>query len=169
MSLRWKNFTCISWLCCCCCFLLLLFAIFFIFNLNFNRNRQNIVTMKFQDTSCPPLAESVLSSSVEPQSLAVSVSSSLDVTAMTRRSTWSSTAIPVAQNPFSTSFTCRQRNALSSSKWTQMHLPSAFLRLSSLTSGLTWLIITLAQSRLAQLSWVPHVKGATGSQCVHVA
>ena len=63
--------------------------IFFILNLNFNHNRQNITTMKFQDASCPPLAESVLSTSVEPpsQSLAVSVSSSLDVTAMTRRST----------------------------------------------------------------------------------
>ena len=73
-----------------CCFLL----IFFIFVLNFNRNRQNInITMKFQDASCPQLAVSVLSSSVEPpsqlQSLAVSVSSSLDVTVMTRRFTWS--------------------------------------------------------------------------------
>ena len=51
------------------------------------------VTMKFQDASCPPLAVSVLSSSVEPpsqlQSLALSMSSSLDVTVMTRRSTWS--------------------------------------------------------------------------------
>ena len=68
--------------------------LFFIFVLNFNRNRQNIkITMKFQDASCPPLAVSVLSSSVEPQSqlqsLAVSVSSSLNVTVMTRRSTWS--------------------------------------------------------------------------------
>ena len=73
-------------------------VIFFIFNLNFNRNRQNIITMKFQDVSCPPLAESVLSSSVEPpsQSLAVSVSSSLDVTAMTRRPTWLSTAMSFA-------------------------------------------------------------------------
>ena len=79
----------------CVCFLLISF---FLFNSNFNRNRQNIITMKFQDASCPPLAESVLSSSVEPpsQSLAVSVSSSLDVTEMTRRSTWSSTAMSVA-------------------------------------------------------------------------
>ena len=46
--------------------------------------------MKFQDASCPSLAVSVLSSSVEPpsQSLAVSVSSTVDVTVMTRRSTW---------------------------------------------------------------------------------
>ena len=75
------------------CFLLLFLLIsFFIFNLSFSGNRQNVITMKFQDASCPPLTESVLSSSVEPtsQSLAVSVSSSLDVTAMTRRSTWSS-------------------------------------------------------------------------------
>ena len=80
-------------------FLLLLFVKFFlIFILNFNRNRQNNITMKFQDASCPPLAVSVLLSSVEPpsQSLAVSVSSSLDVTVMTRRSTWSSTAMSVA-------------------------------------------------------------------------
>ena len=55
------------------CFLLMRF----IFILNFNRNRRNNITMKFQDASCPPLAVSVLSSSVEPpsQSLAVSVSS----------------------------------------------------------------------------------------------
>ena len=47
-----------------CCF----FDIF-IFVLNFNHNRQNInITMKFQDASCPPLAVSVLSSSVEPPS-----------------------------------------------------------------------------------------------------
>ena len=88
---------CISWL--CCCFWLLFFVnIFLIFILNFNRNRQNNITMKFQDASCPPLAVSVLSSSVEPpsQSLAVSVSSSLDVTVMTRRSTWSSTSMSVA-------------------------------------------------------------------------
>ena len=80
-----------------CVFFFFLLKLFIIFNLNFNRNRQNIMTMKFQDVSCPPLAESVLSSSVEPpsQSLAVSVSSSLDVTAMTRRSTWSSTAMSV--------------------------------------------------------------------------
>ena len=68
--------------------------ILYIFVLNFNRNRQNInITMQFQDALCPPIAVSVLSSSVEPppqlQSLAVSVSSSLDVTVMTRRSTWS--------------------------------------------------------------------------------
>ena len=46
---------------------------FLIFILNFNRNRQNNKAMKIQDTSCPPLAVSVLSSSVEPpsQSLAV--------------------------------------------------------------------------------------------------
>ena len=77
----------------CYFFFLLLFFI-----LNFNRNRQNKITMKFQDASCPPLAVSVLSSSVKPplQSLAVSVSSSLDVTVMTRRSTWSSTAMSVA-------------------------------------------------------------------------
>ena len=83
------------WLCVCCVFLLISF---FIFNLDFICNRQNIITMKFQDASCPPLAESVLSSSVEPpsQSLAVLVSSSLDVTAMTGRSTWSSTAMSVA-------------------------------------------------------------------------
>ena len=74
------------------------FLIFFILNLNFNRNRQYIITMKFQDASCPPLPQSVLSSSVEPpsQSLVVSVSSSFDVTAMTRRSTRSSTAMSVA-------------------------------------------------------------------------
>ena len=74
----------------CGVFFLLIF--FFIFILIFNRNRRNDITMKFQDASCPPLAVSVLSSSVEPlsQSLAVSVSSSLDVTVMTRRSTWSS-------------------------------------------------------------------------------
>ena len=72
--------------------------IFLIFILNFNRNRQNNITMKFQDASCPPLAVSVLSSSVEPpsQSLEVSVSSSIDVTVITRRSTWSSTAMSVA-------------------------------------------------------------------------
>ena len=73
---------------CFCCFLLMCF----IFILNFYRNRRNNITMKFQDTSCPPLAVSVLSVSVEPpsQSLTVSVSSSLDATVMTRRSTWSS-------------------------------------------------------------------------------
>ena len=61
-------------------FLVVLFvAVFFfvnmflIFILNFNSNRQNDITMKFQDASCPPLSVSVLSSSVEPpsQSLAV--------------------------------------------------------------------------------------------------
>ena len=75
-----------------------LLIFFLIFILNFNRNRQNNITMKFQDASCPPLAVSLLSSSVEPppQSLAVSVSSSIDVTVMTRRSTWSSTTMSVA-------------------------------------------------------------------------
>ena len=92
-------FFCIVFLDCvvfCCCFLLIVFLLFFI--LNFNRNRQNNITMKFQDALCPPLAVSVLSSSVEPpsQSLAVSVSSSLDVSVMTKRSTWSSTAISVS-------------------------------------------------------------------------
>ena len=84
---------CISWLCC----LLFFVNIFLICILNFNRNRQNNITMTFQDASCLPLAVSVLSSSVEPpsQSLAVSVSSSIDVTVMTRRSTWSSTAMSV--------------------------------------------------------------------------
>ena len=82
---------CISWL---CWFLLLIFVIFFI--LNFNRNRQNNITMEFQDASCPPLAVSALSSSVEPPSQSLAVSSSLDVTVMTRRSTWSSTAMSVA-------------------------------------------------------------------------
>ena len=77
-------------------YFLVVFYIFFIFNLNFNRNRQNIITMKFQDVSCPSLTESVLSSSSPSQSLAVSVSSSLDVTVMTRRSTWSSKAMSVA-------------------------------------------------------------------------
>ena len=63
-------------------------SVFFFFNFN----RRNNIIMKFQDASCPPFAVYVLSSSVEPpsQSLAVSVSSSLDVTVMTRRSTWSS-------------------------------------------------------------------------------
>ena len=83
-------------MCFCNVFLGVFFYIFFILDLNFNRNRQNIITMKFQDASCPPLPQSVLSSSVEPQSLVVSVSSSLDVTAMTRRSTRSSTAMSVA-------------------------------------------------------------------------
>ena len=75
---------------------LLIFVLVYI--LNFNRNRQNNITMKFQDASCPPLAVPALSSSVEPpsQSLAVPVSSSIDVTVMTRRSTWSSTAMSVA-------------------------------------------------------------------------
>ena len=75
---------------CVQCFLLF-FVHFFFFILNFNRDRRINITLKFQDPSCPPLAVSVLSSSVEPQSqsLAVSVSSSLDVTVMTRRSTWS--------------------------------------------------------------------------------
>ena len=85
-------------------FILLFFVVvflvifIFIFILNFNRNRQNNITMKFQDALCPSLAVSVLSSSVEPpsESLAVSVSPSLDVTVMTRRSTWSSTAMSVA-------------------------------------------------------------------------
>ena len=55
---------------CCCCFFVNMFLIFI---LNFNRNRQNNITMKFQDASCPPLSVSVLSSPVEPpsQSLAV--------------------------------------------------------------------------------------------------
>ena len=83
-----------------CCFLLLFFIniFFFIFVLNFNRNRQSNITMKFQDASCPHLAVSVLSSSVEPpsQSLAVSVCSSLDVTVMTRRDPWSLTEMFVA-------------------------------------------------------------------------
>ena len=91
----WFDFLCVFVMYFLVCFL---FYIFFILNLNFNRNRQNIITMKFQDASCPPLPQSVLSSSVEPpsQSLVVSVSSSLDVTAMTRRSTRSSTAMSVA-------------------------------------------------------------------------
>ena len=86
---------CIVFLVCCCCFFLF---IFFNFILDFNRNQQNYITMKFQDASCPPLAVSVLWSSVEPpsQSMAVPVSSSIDVTVMTRRSTWSSTAMSVA-------------------------------------------------------------------------
>ena len=56
---------CISWL--------ILIFFFLIFILYFNRNRQNNIAMKIQDTSCPTLAVSVLSSSVEPpsQSLAV--------------------------------------------------------------------------------------------------
>ena len=89
---------CISWLCCVVCIFFV--DIFFIFNLNFNCNRQNIITMEFQDASCAHNreAESVLSSLVEPPSLslAVSVSSSMDVTAMTRRSTWSSKAMSVS-------------------------------------------------------------------------
>ena len=52
---------CISLL---CCFIL----IFFYFILNFNRKRQNNIIMKFQDASCPKIAASVLSSSVEPPS-----------------------------------------------------------------------------------------------------
>ena len=87
-------FVCFDFLCCyffcilflgCVCFLCV--DIFFIYILNFNLNQQNNITMTFQDASCPPLAVSV-----EPlsQSLAVSVTLSLDVTVMTRRSTWSS-------------------------------------------------------------------------------
>ena len=126
-----------------CCFLLLFFVNIFslIFILNFNRNGQNNITMKFQYTSCPQLAVSVLSSSVEPPSqlLAVSVSSSLDVTVMTRRSTWSSIAMCLLRKTVSQHIS-RAGNTMPSllAKWTQMHLPLAFLRLSSLTSGLTW-------------------------------
>ena len=74
-------FVCCFFLFCfflCIVFLVLYFLVdidifFLIFILNFNRNRQNNIAMKIQDTSCPPLAVSVLSSSVEPpsQSLAV--------------------------------------------------------------------------------------------------
>ena len=68
------------------CFLVLYFLVdidifFLIFILNFNRNRQNNIAMKIQDTSCPPLAVSFLSSSVEPPSQSLAVF---------RRSTWSS-------------------------------------------------------------------------------
>ena len=126
------------------CFSLIFFFLNFI--LNFNRNRQNNMTMKFQDASCPPLAVSVLSSPVEPpsQSLAVSVSSSLDVTVMVRRSTWSSMAMSVALN--CSQHLSRAGNTMPRvlAKWTQMHLPSAFVRLSSLTAGLTWLLFPLA-------------------------
>ena len=79
-------------------FFVVVFCYFFflIFILNFNRNRQNKIKMKFQDASCPPLAVYVLSSSVEPPSESLAVSSSLDATVITRRSTWSSTAMSVA-------------------------------------------------------------------------
>ena len=65
---------CVLFVCFCfdfCCFFVMYFLVvlllifffffffllmsFFIFSLNFNRNRHNIITMKFQDTSCPPL------------------------------------------------------------------------------------------------------------------
>ena len=118
------------------------FYILFILNLNFNRNRQNIITMKFQDASCPPLPQSVLSSSVEPpsQSLVVSVSSSLDVTAMSVvdgdvccvKPFLNIFHVPATRCPVF------WRNGL------KMHLPSAFLCLSSLTSDFTWLIFPLA-------------------------
>ena len=81
--------------CAVCCFFVNIFLNFYF---KFQSQSTNNITMKFQDALCPPLAVSVLSSSVEPpsQSLAVSVSSSIDVTVMTLRSTWSSTAISVA-------------------------------------------------------------------------
>ena len=66
----------------CIVFLVLYFLVdidifFLIFILNFNRNRQNNIAMKIQDTSCPPLAVSVLSSSVEPPSKSLAVFSVL--------------------------------------------------------------------------------------------
>ena len=93
-------------------FLCVLFVAFFVFFgclvfvvdfyvvvfLNINCNQQINITRKFQDALCPSLAVSVLSSSVEQpsQSLAVAVSSSLDVTVISKRSIWSSTAMSVA-------------------------------------------------------------------------
>ena len=72
------GFFCFYFFCIVFFFLVLYFLVdidifFLIFILNFNRNRQNNIAMKIQDTSCPPLAVYVLSSSVEPpsQSLAV--------------------------------------------------------------------------------------------------
>ena len=68
---------CYLFVCCCfsifgCLFLFLLFYLFIFFY--FDRNQKINNTMKLQEASCPSLAVSVLSSSVEPQSLAVSVS-----------------------------------------------------------------------------------------------